>query len=205
MKLTPAETSIDAAIKGIEDKFGVTLNKEEGKEKLSKEKATYDKIIEILSDIHDKWVKENAKKWNRGNDEKSKKNLFQHLPLELIGIDEVAKDLMFLAPFLKTLGIETGEMTLEYGAFVPNKEIKEAYARKVEKYKKDNNIEFLEDVEVNIKKVVNNYEPLSVKIDDNQERLHRVLYMIDNIKSLAKSVEAKNDQFGKLPEERENN
>ena len=51
----------------------------------------WDIVIEILADIHDKWVRSNAKKYDRGNETKSNKNLFQHLPTALIGVAELSK------------------------------------------------------------------------------------------------------------------
>ena len=101
----------------------------------------YDEIVKILDEIHSIWVLQNAKKYDRDD-----KKLYQHLPTALIGVDELAKDFMFLAPFLKERGIEVGEMQQEaYGAFVPNDKLKAAYARFVETYKADQKVANVED------------------------------------------------------------
>ena len=91
---------------------------------------TYDKIILILAEIHDQWVRDSAEKYSRGDD-----RLFQHLPTALIGIEELSKDLMFLAPYLAFIGINAGKMELEpRGSFIPSQEIVDAYNRYVQKY-----------------------------------------------------------------------
>lgn len=167
--------------------FGINKN-----EKELKTDAKYDKIIEILTDIHDKWVKGNTKKYDRGTPEKSKKNIFQHLPTELIGIDEVSKDLMFLAPFLKEIGIDVGEMQSNaYGAFVPNKEIKDAYNRAVIAYLKTNGISTLEDLKEHLPNIIANYEPLQAEHPLKEKRLE---YMNASIDTLVNSVESKQDK-----------
>ena len=115
--ITWAETSIEAAIKGIKEKLlkdKTVLKKVDwSKIKIESTEEVFDSIIKILEEIHDKWVVENAKKYNRGSEEKSNKNLFQHLPTALIGIDELAKDLMFLAPILKEMGIDKSNMPMD--------------------------------------------------------------------------------------------
>ena len=60
----------------------------------------YLKIFLIANDIHDNWVMENAYKYDRDIDK-----LFQHLPLVLIGEEELKKDLIFIAPLFDKLKI----------------------------------------------------------------------------------------------------
>lgn len=152
----------------------------------------YDAIVDIIVNIHNKWVEGNTKKYDRGNPEKSKKQIFQHLPTELIGIDEVAKDLMFLAPFLKTLGIDAGKMGKEaYGAFVPSPEIKEAYNRKVEKFKQSHDIETKEDLRDAMPEIIDEYKPLHNGHELSQARLD---YMKENMDTLTDAVVAKQDK-----------
>ena len=125
------------------------------------EEELCDGIIQILEGIHDKWVVDNAKKYNRdqGNNDK---RLYQHLPTALIGLDEVAKDLMFLAPILESAGYKVGSMQEnEWGAFVPSKEIAEAYDRYVEKYKAKHNIKTEADLEAHLKNIASTYEALA--------------------------------------------
>ena len=176
-----ANDSILAALQGIA-KY----------EKELKTDAKYDKIIEILTNIHNKWVEGNTKKYDRGNPEKSQKNIFQHLPTELIGVDEVAKDLMFLAPFLKEMGIEVGEMqTGAYGAFIPNQEIRDAYNKATIAYLKSNNINSLEDLRKALPAIIAQYQPLHVEHPLKDARLD---YMNASIDILVNSVESKQDK-----------
>lgn len=60
----------------------------------------YLKVFCIANDIHDKWVMENAYKYDRNIN-----LLFQHLPLALIGEKELRKDLIFIEPLFNKLGI----------------------------------------------------------------------------------------------------
>ncbi len=69
-------------------------------------------IIQALSDIHDRWCKDNAKKFFEAGRNKQ----FQHQELELIGWKEAKNDLVFLEPILKKMGIDInmGALELEY-------------------------------------------------------------------------------------------
>ena len=201
-----AETSVIAAAEGIQRLFGIAVNPQTiGTGKIAPTPENYDKVIEILVGIHDKWVVENAKKYNRGDEAKSNKNLFQHLPTALIGLDEVAKDLMFLAPFLEDMGLNVGEMELQpYGAFKPNAKLTEAYQRYVQKYKDEKGIETQEDLLKHIDDCVEGaYEPL---VPMNEMGVQRVGYMKFHEDILQETVCKKNDvEFGKLPTEDELN
>ncbi len=151
----------------------------------------WDVVVEILADIHDKWVRSNAKKYDRGNEVKSNKNLFQHLPTALIGVDELAKDLMFLAPFLEEMGLNAGEMDLvPYGAFKPSQELVDAYNRYVEKYKQAHGIVSQEDLSSHIEDCVSGgYDALEVV---DEVSMKRVNYMQRHIDLLASTVSSKN-------------
>ena len=152
----------------------------------------YDAIIKILSEIHDTWVAQNTKKYDRGNPEKSAKQIFQHLPLELIGVDEVAKDLMFLAPFLKEQGIEVGQMQEgAYGAFVPSAEVVAAYNRAVEAYKSANNIQTIDDLHNALPQIIENYAPLQTPHEKKDDRLG---YMLGKVGLITNTVVSKQDK-----------
>lgn len=200
---TWAETSVKAAVKGIVEKIGIPA--EVGPEsdysayKMVGADEVYDAVIEILAEIHDKWVRENAKKYDRGNEAKSEKNLYQHTPTALIGLDEVAKDLMFLAPFLKEMGLNAGEMDLvPYGAFKPSEEIAAAYQRYVEKYMAANKIYTTPDLSEHIKSCIKGgYAPLA-PVSEMAEK--RAAYMMARTDLLTEAVKAKSPEvFGKLP------
>ncbi len=60
----------------------------------------YLKIFLIANDVHDNWVRKNAYKYDRDINK-----LFQHLPLVLIGENELKKDLIFIAPLFDKLKI----------------------------------------------------------------------------------------------------
>lgn len=162
----------------------------------------YDAIVDIIVNIHNKWVEGNTKKYDRGNPEKSKKQIFQHLPTQLIGIDEVAKDLMFLAPFLKTMGIDAGKMGKEaYGAFVPSPEIKEAYNRSVMKFKQAHKIDTKEDLRAAMPGIIDEYKPLH---NGHELTDARLAYMKDSLDVLTDAVVAKQDKDMFVETESEN-
>ena len=127
-----ATGSMNYAIEGItkyllEQGEGLTLNETEqynkavfeGPEDADIFRAVGDKIgkvgdtnklvLSTLSDIHDKWVKDNEKKFTDVNRNKQ----YQHMPIELIGWEEATIDLLFLKPILEASGIEIDEKVLE--------------------------------------------------------------------------------------------
>ena len=201
-----AETSVKAAAEGIRRRFGISVDPQsQTSTKLTPTPENYDTIIEILVDIHNKWVGENPKKYNRGTEEKSNKNLYQHLPTALIGLDEVSKDLLFLAPFLEDMGLDVGQMELApYGSFKPSSKISEAYQRYVQKYKAEQGIETQEDLTQHIDDCIEGaYEPL---VPNDEMGVQRVGYMKFREDILTEEVCQKNaEEFGRLPMSTENN
>ena len=193
--ITWAEDSINTGLRGIVDSI-------ESKRLVVPAQNTeqeWDVIIEILASIHDKWVTDNAKKYDRGNEYKSNKNLFQHLPTAMIGIDELAKDLMFLAPFLEEMGLDAGVMNLvPYGSFKPSKELAAAYGRYVKSYKIKYGIESIEDLSMHIEDCLSGeYQPL---VPVSEVSMARNEYMQRHVGLLCQSVADKNpDEFGVLP------
>lgn len=136
------------------------VNKNQARLNSKDKTVVYDTIIEILSTIHNNWVVENAKKYNR-DAEKQDKRLFQHLPIELIGMEEAAKDLLFLAPYLQRMGIDCGYMeNKSWGNFIPSKEIVNAFNRRVERYKNTNNIKNKDTLAQHIVNAVDTYPSL---------------------------------------------
>lgn len=85
-------------------------------------------IMLILQEIHNVWISSNNVKKDDRDINKEYYRMFQNLPIQMIGLEEVAKDLMFLAPVLDIMGIEVGEMEqCPWGKFIPTEEISEAY------------------------------------------------------------------------------
>lgn len=76
-----------------------------------------------LKNIHDHWVTDNAKKFEKPGREQKK---YQHLPLQMIGWKEAKADLLFLAPVLDSIGISVDEVALH---LVYDKKVKEFYER----------------------------------------------------------------------------
>lgn len=66
-------------------------------------------IVEILSVIHDNWVKGNGKKFENP---KRMDRLYQFVDLKLLDYDEAKLDLLFLKPILEAAGIEIDENAL---------------------------------------------------------------------------------------------
>lgn len=85
-------------------------------------------IMLILQEIHNVWIySNNVKKDNRDINKKHYR-MFQNLPIQMIGLEEAAKDLMFLAPMLDIMGIKVGEMEqCPWGKFIPTEEISKTY------------------------------------------------------------------------------
>lgn len=171
-KQSYANSSIMTAMKSIE-KYSEELKKN-----------PYDTVIKILSEIHDQWVVDNDKKYNRdaGNIDR---RLYQHLPLELIGEKEAASDLLFLAPFLEKMGIKVG--TMGQYSYISSPEIVEAYNKAVEKWKNENGIETAEDLKSNMGKIIDSYSPLHEKGKNNMEK-ERIAYMHEREDLLAEQV-----------------
>lgn len=147
-------------------------------------------VIEILSEIHDKWVVDNAKKYDRDK-EKDDKRLFQHLPTAFIGLDELAKDMMFLSPYLEEKGLHIGDMPKEsYGEFTPTSDIAKEYDAYVEDYKQVNAIDVLTSSD--IQRIILNYPALQVESEFSDSRRK---YMLERTEKLVNQVASKNSHF----------
>lgn len=68
------------------------------------------KTLFILESVHNGWVKDNVKKFNKEGRENKR---YQHLPLEIIGWKEAKADLLFVEPILNAIGVELNEEKLE--------------------------------------------------------------------------------------------
>jgi len=66
-------------------------------------------VISILSKIHNGWVKDCPQKFSQEGENKQ----FKHMPIELIGWEEVKSDLIFVKPILEKLGMSIDEQQLE--------------------------------------------------------------------------------------------
>lgn len=143
-------SSIMVAQKEIEARKNDLLNPE----------TRYDTIINILRSIHDKWVAENGFKVWRGNWAETEQKLFQHLPVELIGMQETAKDLMFLAPFLNEMGIDCGKMGEgAWAEFTPSQDVVNAYQKAVDKFCNIHHINS-NNIGSRLKYIIAGYSPL---------------------------------------------
>lgn len=74
------------------------------------EKGLNASVIEILSVIHDNWVKSNG---NKFEDPKRMGKLYQFVDLKLLDFNEAKLDLLFLRPILEANGIEIDEVALQ--------------------------------------------------------------------------------------------
>lgn len=141
-------------------------------------------IMVILKEIHDNWVVGNAKKYNR-DAEKQDKRLFQHLPIQMIGIDEVAKDMMFLAPILETVGVNVGNMQKEpWGQFIPTKEVADTYKTYSKESLSSRGITG-QNLSAALPDVINTYAPLQGATEIDQARKQ---YMLDRVDVLSSQV-----------------
>ena len=91
------------------------LTLEIGKNRTIDEKAKASMAIDALAKIHERWIKDNTKKFF---DEKRRDKRYMFLPIEFIGWDVVLKDYVFLRPILQLLFIrpETYAIQVAYEA-----------------------------------------------------------------------------------------
>ncbi len=80
-------------------------------------------VIEILSVIHDNWVKSNG---NKFEDPKRMGKLYQFVDLKLLDFKEAKLDLLFLKPILEANGIELDEVALQQEFLQEQREFLEA-------------------------------------------------------------------------------
>lgn len=191
--VTWAKDSIETAVAGINKHFLVTGDKKSdySQYKLQGSDADYDKVIEILAGIHDKWVATQAKKYSRGD-----KKLFQHMSTELIGLNELLFDLAFVAPYLESMGLDAGEISSESwgNGFKADPKIKAAYDRYVEK--KMANITSKEDLEEHIDNQINGgYAPLQ---GTDELSIERRKYMNERKTLLIEQAQSKVPQLAAL-------
>lgn len=141
-------------------------------------------VMVILKEIHNNWVSSNAKKYNR-DAEKQDKRLFQHLPIQMIGMEEVAKDLMFLAPILEVLGINVGEMQQQaWGQFIPTDEVSNTYAMFSEESFKSQGITS-ENLLQKLPEIIDSYSPLQGESDIEKTRKK---YMLERVGVLSNQI-----------------
>ena len=67
--------------------------------------------LDVLSVVHDDWIKDNLKKLNDPNRVDKR---YQFMPLEFIGIDEAKSDLIFVSPIFEAAGVKIDEAKLGY-------------------------------------------------------------------------------------------
>lgn len=70
-------------------------------------------VLDILSTIHDTWVRNNPDNFLATKNGKPRDKEYQFVPLELLSWKEVESDLVFLQPILEASGIEIDEETLQ--------------------------------------------------------------------------------------------
>lgn len=169
--LTGEETAPDGYFESLKEQIFSNMS----------EKQVELAIMIILKEIHDNWVLTNSKKYNR-DAESNDKRLFQHLPTHMIGLDEVAKDLMFLAPILEVLGINVGEMQKQaWGNFIPSKEIAKTYEKvSMDCFKEDGITS--ENLSQKLPEIINSYTQLQ---GDSEIEVARKEYMLDRVTLLA--------------------
>ena len=143
----------------------------------------YMAVMKILEEIHDKWVKDHPAKYQRKTPQQSIDQLYQHLQTEMIGVDEVAKDLMFLAPFLE---FEVGKMQEHpYGLYIPCKEVSDAYDRFAKNFFDKYKIVTIEDLKEGMPEIITGYQFLLGEDDTSKARVE---FMLGNVDTLAREV-----------------
>ena len=72
-------------------------------------KINNETIIDILSVVHDGWVKNNPNNFMKENRNKE----YQFVPLQMLSWKEAKSDLLFLKPILEAAGVEVDEKVIE--------------------------------------------------------------------------------------------
>ena len=103
----------------------------------------YDLMMTSLTNVHDKWVQTNPPKFL------AREKKHQHMPIELIGWNEVTSDLIYLKPILEASGIEVNEETL-----------KATYYDTVKKFFKARGIKNEADLAAKIPEIASSYHAL---------------------------------------------
>lgn len=170
MNKTYKNSAQSRAIEGWIEEYKVQL--------LSSQK--YIAVFRILSNIHDQWVRSNAKKYDRGSEQKSERNIFQHLPIELIGIEEVAKDLAFLAPYLQEKNICVGKFQKQKKVFIPCKHICDEYLVVVKQFLQNNGqVSTKQQLRQMLPNIIANYMPLHQEGEIEEKRLKYMQTKLD--------------------------
>lgn len=84
-------------------------------------------IINMLSVVHDEWVKNNPNNFLRVNkdengQDKPRNKEYQFVPLEMLSWKEAKSDLLFLKPILEAAGVEINEESLQQQFEIAQKE-----------------------------------------------------------------------------------
>ena len=189
-RYTKAEKSVDVVVNKIKEHFGVEVEKDEKpKFTVSHTDETYDKIVDIVAAVHDNWVFENPGRYNPN----STSSICKHLPIECAGEKFFAKDLLFVAPFFKNLGLDLGRFYNQ--KFELGEKIKNAYKRRIEKFKYLHGIEDAASLLKAIGSLISgDYKPLqpkcsslSIQNGDTSEEdvFNRISEMNKNIEKMA--------------------
>lgn len=146
---------------------------------LLKEKNLHKAILFVLSEIHDKWVEDNASKFNKEGRENKK---YQHLPLEMIGYKEATADLLFLKPLLDAMNIICND-----------EKLKQTYLSQVKDFFEENNIHSALDLQQWIAGGEKSYSPLKSGV--NTAKSTEEAYQITNqvVEKLSKDVNVFNN------------
>ena len=150
---------------------------------LQSEDDRYDAVIQILRNVHNDWVDDNTSKYSRQG------KLFQYLPIELIGLEELIKDLLFLEPFID---FTVGEYT-ETG-FKPNEAFKNAYAKATEKFLKDYDVHNSADLKLKLPQIIKDYTALQSGHELAKARYFNLLNSVDSLAEVvAQKIGLKNE------------
>lgn len=139
----PADADIFGIVKGsLHIRVSGAFDSRENKD------VTNEFILDVLSSVHDGWVKDNQKKFF-ARDKK-----YQHMPIELIGWDEAKSDLLFVGPILSAMGIK-----------YDMKELETAYDDRVKDFFKNRGIREIDDLQGKIVRGASFYPALEGQDD----------------------------------------
>lgn len=145
-------------------------------------------VLQCAVSLHDYWVMENTEKYNR-NDKKA----FQHLPAFLIGPEEIAKDLTFISPLLRLLGIDVGDLNYKTNrTFLPSKKFLSFYEQYVLNNAKKYEIFNRDQLYNRLPQIINEYFAIQEEnaIFHKDKAISRLNYLLDDkiIKILTESI-----------------
>lgn len=145
------------------------------------------KIIEMLSVVHDEWVRNNANDFLRVNKDENGNNIpinkeYQFVPLQMLSWKEVKSDLIFLKPILEAAGVKVDEKLIEQQFEIVQKE-----------FLIDNGIDSIDRLKFKFKQGSNFYPTLAGLETKNGGNIDELLKKDEILEVMSEQIEGQID------------